>query len=544
MKSQLLFCKITGLFALLFFCSPQLMAQGGPLDPAFDTDGLIITDFTTDITGKSVAIQADGKIVVAGATSLWGIGDILVVRYNSDGSIDNSFDGDGFLSTPIAGGNSVAFGILVQSDAKILVAGNFNNGFDQDFVLVRYLSDGTLDNSFDGDGILVTDFGGMFNDGHSFALQVDGKIIVTGISSNAIGNNFTMVRYNSDGSLDNSFDGDGVVILDPSPYLFNTRISILPDAKLLVSGTADPDSGFRLLKFNSDGSVDTGFDFDGMVTTMLAFGNDNSYSHTVQSDGKIVVAGVSIPGFTFDVVVIRYNSDGSLDNTFDSDGVFTTDIAGSNQYVTTVKIQVDGKIVVTGTTEIPGTTNFALVRLLGDGTPDPSFDADGIVTTTFGVFNEMAWINGMAIQTDDKIVVVGDIFYSCCVDSTVCTHSEFTEHNSIAMARYLVTPFSGLVGGIYATPYPVDIAGFSDELATEMPIVFPNPCTSGILQTSIPLDNATLTFFGLSGEEVAVMKKISGTTVSLERSGLPEGVYFLRIQTDEIDRTEKIILHY
>ena len=192
-----------------------------------------------------------------------GSNDFALVRYNSDGTLDTSFSGDGKLTTAIGAGNDFGYSVTVQADGKILVAGASHNGSNYDFALVRYNSDGTLDTSFSGDGKLTTAIGASDDYGYSVTVQADGKILVAGYSANGSNNDFALVRYNSDGTLDTSFSGDG------------------------------------------------------KLTTAIGAGHDEGYSVTVQADGKILVAGYSSNGSNDDFALVRYNSDGTLDTSFD-----------------------------------------------------------------------------------------------------------------------------------------------------------------------------------------------------------------------------------
>ena len=271
-----------------------------------------------------------------------------MVRYNSDGSLDTSFDTDGIATTAI-GTNSDDAGraVAVQSDGKIIVAGTS----DRDFAVVRYNSDGSLDTSFDTDGIATTAISTNGPDsGRAVAVQSDGKIIVAGTSDFA----FAVVRYNGNGSLDTSFDTDGIATtaIGTNSDDSGRAVAVQSDGKIIVAGTSD--FAFAVVRYNSDGSLDTTFDTDGKTTVDPNLNSDSGYDGAfgvaVQADGKIVVAGVDGEQF----VVVRLNSDGSLDTTFDTDGIATTEIAGDvpvqNQDGSgALVLQSDGKIIVAGT---------------------------------------------------------------------------------------------------------------------------------------------------------------------------------------------------
>jgi len=366
--------------------------------------GIITTDFGFSELAYSMTIQADGKILLAGYSNNGGNDDFALARYNSNGSLDSSFDGDGKVITPMGLSNDVGRSVTVQADGKILVAGNSKNGSDYNFALVRYNPDGSLDSTFGSNGKITTSAGSGYDGGgdKSVTVQADGKILVAGTSSN----DFALVRYNSDGSLDTSFDGDGKVTTsissswDSLDYGFS--LAVQADGKILVAGAARP-NGFALVRYNSDGSLDTSFDSDGKVTTPVGSHSGYSKSVSIQADGKILLAGDSNDGSNnTDFALVRYNPNGSLDTSFDGDGKVTTAVGSNYDYGESFSVQADGKILVAGRSENGNKVfGFALVRYNSDGSLDTSFDGDGKVTTAGGVGQSVS------VQADGKILVAG-----------------------------------------------------------------------------------------------------------------------------------------
>ena len=205
--------------------------------------GKIITDLGGIDTGYGIALQNDGKILVAGGSTDSGLNfHLALLRYHADGSLDTSFSGNGIVIMN-TGQESLGFSLTVQPDGKILVAGSCDDGnAGGDFLLVRYNANGSLDSSFSGDGIVVTDFGGL-DIGFSVTTQSDGKILVGGSSSN----HFALARYNANGSLDSSFSGDGLVITDLGSSAVGSHVVVQPDGKILVAvAFIDFDSGNEL----------------------------------------------------------------------------------------------------------------------------------------------------------------------------------------------------------------------------------------------------------------------------------------------------------
>ncbi|HNL13877.1 MAG TPA: DUF4347 domain-containing protein, partial [Accumulibacter sp.] len=356
--------------------------------------------------GRSVTVQSDGKILVAGYSYNGSNNDFALVRYNTDGSLDTSFSNDGMLTTAIGSGDDIGYSVTVQPNGKILVAGYSHNGSNMDFALVRYNADGSLDTSFSNDGMLTTAVGTGNDYAYSVVLQPDGKILVAGEGIVA-NRDFALVRYNADGSLDTSFSGDGMLTTAIGPsYDVGYSVALQPDGKILVAGfRLNGDQDFAVVRYNADGSLDTSFSGDGMLTTAIGPGYDTAYSLAIQPDGKILVGGQAYNGANMDFALARYNADGSLDTSFSNDGMLLTAIGSSTDIGYSVTIQPDGKILVAGESFNGSKHNFALVRYNSDGSLDTSFSGDGMLTTAVGAGNDYAY--SVAVQLDGKILVTG-----------------------------------------------------------------------------------------------------------------------------------------
>lgn len=375
-------------------------STNGTLDNSFDADGMQTVGFPPD----AVAIQSDGKIVVAGSLTNGNDNDFALARYTVDGSIDNTFDGDGNQTTDF-GGDDFAAAIAIQSDNKIVVVGqSFNSGAN--FAVARYTTNGLLDNGFSGDGKQITDVSSSDDIAKCVVIQNDGKIVVGGYSWNGSANQFSLVRYNIDGIPDNSFNGNGKQLTDfGSEYIANS-LCLQSDGKLLIAGYtfAGGDADFALARFKTDGSVDNSFGNGGKQITNFS-GEDHANSVAVQSSGKIIVIGEENDGSDF--AIAQYSTDGILDNTFDEDGKLTDRLhlnQGSTFY-TSVAIQTDEKILAAGYTWNGDNYDFALARYNTNGTLDNTFSGDGRQNTDFSGGNDYAY--SLAIQNDGKIVVAG-----------------------------------------------------------------------------------------------------------------------------------------
>ena len=285
----------------------------GSLDTSFNGTGKVITSVGSSGSADSVAIQSDGKIVVAGSSVDGSTSGFALVRYNADGSLDTTFNGTGKVITPGGGANSVT----IQSDGRIIAAGSSGNNSSAAFTLVRYNADGTVDTSFNGTGKVITSVGNSRSGASDLAIQTDGKIVAAGYSlaesDNWTTTDFALVRYNPDGSLDTSFGGTGKILIpdsDSSDYA--NSLAIQPNGKIVVAGhrfIINISSDFVVVRLNPNGSLDTSFNGTGKVITSLSSAYEGASSVAIQSDGKIVVAGDTGPDEFKDFVVVRYQGD-------------------------------------------------------------------------------------------------------------------------------------------------------------------------------------------------------------------------------------------
>ena len=316
---------------------------------------------TTDIGMGSnseihgAVLQADGKIVMTAYTSTAGDYDIAVVRYHPDYSLDTTFDGDGVVTTAFGTTRDYGIDVAMQADGKLLVAGVSGEWPSYKYALARYNTDGSLDTSFSEDGKVAIDLGASVDYGNSIAVQADGKILVGGASWAGGQSNFGLLRFNPDGSLDTSFDGDGKVSTDfdlSSDSGTSTVVQV--DGKIIVAGDTDANGNldFALARYQADGSLDASFGVGGKVITAIGTGNDSARGMTLQSDGKILVSGYSNSGSNTDFAVIRYNTDGSLDLGFGNDGKVVIDTGSTSDDGFSVAVGADGRIWLAGASNV------------------------------------------------------------------------------------------------------------------------------------------------------------------------------------------------
>jgi uncharacterized delta-60 repeat protein len=392
-------------------------AAPGSIDPSFDGDGIATTDFGTSDLAFAVAIQSDDKIVVAGGCDIDDASHFCMARYNPDGTLDASFDSDGKVATPLEGGNATA--LAIQGDDKAVLAGScFVGGPAPSFCLARYNTDGSLDATFDSDGVVTTTIRSV-DSAAAVAIQADGKIVAAGgcFASGGSGYDFCLARYNANGSPDTTFDSDGQLSHPIGTGNDHARsVAIQDDNKIVAAGecVVGGITDFCLARYNADGSLDTTFDTDGKVTTAVGSGYDWGFGLALQDDDRIVVGGGCEPGR---FCLARYNTDGSLDPAFGSGGKVTAAVAG-DAFANDLAIQTDGRIVAAGGCLSGSFYVMCAARYNTNGALDTSFDTDGVAMADVYPGGDEG--TAVAIQLSGKIVVAG----RCFTDDTF-TASDF-----------------------------------------------------------------------------------------------------------------------
>ncbi len=399
----------------------------GTLDNSFDQDGILILQVSTSNDGASaVAVLPDAKIVIAGqmyagpATAA----DVYVFRLNPDGSIDTTFGTQGKTLVNFNNYNDEGNALSVLEDGKILVGGTAGLVNYADFGLFRLNADGSLDTSFGTGGKVTTtafQFGEYIQD---IKLQPDGKIVAAGWGFTGIGDDFFLVRYNPDGSLDTAFDGDGKVITATGERAYS--VAIYPDGRIAAAGYGPhlggglPNDDFVVVRYNQDGSLDSSFGSGGVVRTAVG-NNDDAYDAVLQPDGKLVVAGaIESGGFKFGL--IRYNLDGTLDQSFGTSGVALTPVGTIEDKAFSLKLRPDGKFIAAGSSfSSSSSRDFAIVGYIANGGPDPSIGFPGRITTALRTSLDAA--NDVVIQPDGKIIAVGSSRSNNFDDFAICRYN-------------------------------------------------------------------------------------------------------------------------
>jgi len=379
--------------AILLMPSLELLGQGAPgdPDPTFGVGGKVITDLGANDLASALVLQPDGKLVALGVSSTTDEAfDFILARYLPDGSLDSAFGVGGTVTTDVGAQDSPR-ALILQPDGKLVMAG----GADCDFALVRYLTNGGLDPTFGVGGKVITDFGFCEGAG-ALALQLDGKLVAAGLPG------FSLARYLPNGSLDSTFGVEGKVTTVVSADGVNGLV-LQPDGKLVASGGF---GNFELARYLPDGSLDPAFGVGGKVSTDFG-GFETAGPVVLQPDGKLVAAGGAGPGGgTVDFALARYLPNGSLDPTFGVEGKMTTDFSGveGTDGAGALIRQPDGKLVAAGRACPDFACDFALARYLSDGSLDSTFGAGGRVVTDFGG-NDGA--GTLVLQPDGKLVAAG-----------------------------------------------------------------------------------------------------------------------------------------
>ena len=393
------------------------LTTAGALDTTFDTDGIVSLS-PDHFEPYGLAIQSNGRIVVAGTSSIFAGGDISTARLLTTGVLDPTFDTDGIAVTAVYPGDSQARSMMVQTDGKIVVGGGPGaNGSETEAAIIRYNSNGSLDTSFDGDGIKLSNLSigsgdKYFND---LAAQPDGKILAMGdttysIASLFVVEDFTIFRLNIDGSFDTSFDGNGIVRSQWCEQ--GSDLVLQTDGKIVAIGTQErsmipSDSGVCTQRFDDDGSVDTSLNFvaaDGMMKQTVLSSQEFSSVEAIAAwpNGKIYVAGWGeVPNQSYNTAkLIRLNANGTLDTSFIDEGIFEYTNSSTSTYFNDLKVLSDGSFFVAGEAGIP--QGGIIAKFTSSGNLDTTFSGDGIFTT-----NSISRIYGLAVQSDGKIIGCG-----------------------------------------------------------------------------------------------------------------------------------------
>lgn len=523
----------------------------GSLDTAFSADGLVSTNIGSgNAIANAVVVRSDDRIYAAGTSYNGSNADFTVVRYHTNGTLDTAFSSDGIVTTDFNSADDGANAMTLDANGMVVVAGYARNGANRNFAVARYRTDGSLDTAFSADGKQTINFAASSDDmAYGVAIQSDGRIVLGGHSHNNTQTHFAMARLLTDGTLDGSFDGDGMAVSSvDTTHGIQAHALVLQNEKIILAGRSlQLENRSILARFNSDGSADTSFgtagyyvqsystgddvyygvavdssnrivavghalnanmdfltvrvlnttasslgldssfDSDGIVITTVGAGDDISIGMAYKS-GMLSLVGRSHNGANFDFAAARYSFDGALANSghldasFGSSGVVTTSVSGNNDLAHAVAVQSNFSVVVAGATYNGSNDDMLLLRYTSGGTLDTSFDTDGIVTITPGTGDDRAY--DLAIDANNRIVLAG-----MSANGAV---------NQFVVARYLSNgaPDTGFDGdGVALTTF----GGSSDDVALAVAVQSDNKIIAGGFTHNNTVNGFALSRYGTNG---------------------------------------------
>lgn len=489
-------------------------AQTGYLDTTFSGDGIVVysADQGSDAV-TSLAIQPDGKILAVGTSANY----FRLARFYANGSLDSLF-AQRMLQNVVIG---TSYACIIQPDSEMIVVGAAASRFH----IARYLNTGFFSPTFGSVGQVSIDFGpGGSDAANAVALQNDGKIVVDGVSTAAMdtdGNifqRFAVARLDSNGTPDSTFSDDGKLVT----YVTSTNsvayaVAVQTDGKIVAAGKAqtgahDFEVSVALVRYNTDGSLDTTFGTGGIVVTNFDSVFQQAYAMVIQPDNKILIAG-NVGGASTGFLVARYNTNGTLDTSFN--GGHSVGLYGAAK---SIALQTDGKIVTAGWST-DSHYDFGIMRWKANGTPDNSFGSAGILETVVGTDDAEA--NAVAIQPDGKIVAAG---YS----RIPLGYTDF------ALVRYLPS-------------FNVGIIDFT--LPDNTLLVYPNPLhENNTLEYTLNTEEIiSIKMFDMQGKAVGSFIENAKQEPGLYKQAinlpgsLPPGGYILTISSDAGQKSVRLV---
>ncbi|MBX7050907.1 MAG: hypothetical protein K1X54_02625 [Flavobacteriales bacterium] len=460
---------------LLIFSSIKFLAQPGTPDPTFNGNGKFSYDFGNQDNLQCVAVQPNDQKIVTAGTSLTAAfaGRLIVMRHLTDGTLDESFSNDGIIMIENYT-ESYAYACHVGTDGKITIAGAAADPTYQfSSIVLRFHEDGTPDETFGDNGVARHELSPLDDFAYNMAVQSDGKIIIAGTATNDSYLNIpTVVRLLDNGELDPDFGNNGIAqveVLEADNKFYDVkidsqnRIVACGHVGLPLTSTGQFNFDVMVARFLSDGSIDQSFGTDGMTIIPVSEEYvETGFGLSIGNQDQIIVAGyTTLPDFSFDALLIQLDSDGNLDSGFSGDGIQTFQFAVQDVFYD-VTLDENDNILAGGTSGgfFMDDRDFLLMRVLDDGTPDNGFAGDG--SSMESVFSGFDEANAIALQEDGKMILAGKTFSGT--------------NNDVAVIRYLN---SGTIG--------------IEKVSSNTFNLSPNPACAG----------STINLFGLSHHEVS-----------------------------------------
>ncbi|MBL7818611.1 MAG: T9SS type A sorting domain-containing protein [Saprospiraceae bacterium] len=513
---------LTTYFILITFLA--FTQTQGSLDASFGTNGIVKSSLSS-LSDRSTAIieQKDGKILVYGHSidlaTFTAVPSTQLVRYNTNGTLDSTFGILGKVNTKSDTAGYYGFAIALQLDGKIVVAGLQNNNL----CVMRYNSNGTLDLSFDSDGIAVLKIQGNVSEAHTLAIQPDGKILVAGSIAlfNAPSSYAFLVRFNTNGSLDNTFNSIGYVknILSSNSIDGAYDMVIQSDGKILICGysVVTETTGYNytsfVYRYNTNGTIDNTFGVNGVAKQS----NSRATSIKLMSNGKMVVGGLIYDNVSFNPIssngIYRYNVNGTLDNTFGTNGVVKSN-SGKGAY--DMALQRDSKIVLLS-------TDIATVGQINRDIVISRYTVNGILDTTFAI---------KGVATTKNAIGISDPRITLQADGKILVCGEVKENNK---SNFTVLRYNNNIG-----------TSVKSIETTAKVSVYPNPFQSDVKIKLYDLDveKLQLRISDAFGQIVVVKnyeKLYKEHDISINLEQLPSGLYFITLNSDKIFQSQSLL---
>ena len=524
--------KITWSLAIGLFAGMNLNGYSQVLveDAAFGTEGLVQWGIGDALEHSNevgqILEQPDGKIIFGGMNESAGSFYFTVARMLEDGTPDNAFGTNGVtMHQLIDGEDCFLFDLELQADGKILACGFTSDGMSTQAAVVRYKTNGTIDSTFATNGIFLQDLDPMTME-YATAIEVlsDGKILVGGINADFMTDaDLFVTRLNDNGTLDNTFNGTGYTVVNQDgSQEFVIRMEVQADSKIVLAGYSFvdgvTDEDVLVVRLDENGVPDDAFGTNGFVVMPLGDTDDEVTDLAIQTDGKILVtvnaAFNTDIDVEYDFALVRLNTDGTPDGGFGTGGIVLTDFDGTetqDEYSNTLAIDENDKIVVGGFISTDMGETIALLRYNADGTLDTGFDEDGFFTEDYG-FNQTAF--SLAIQEDEKILAMGMI--------------QSDAGSDFSIARYKL----------------VDDAGMDNAESAITAEIYPNP-TTGVVKISVAQESdiQKLEVLNMAGQVVYEQTLINASqrNFELDLTAEKEGVYLVRITGAESFETLRFV---
>lgn len=519
MKKTLHFLKIS-LSLMLCSFSFNATAQNYNLDSTFNSNGIKVFNFTNNIDRAfGCVLQPDEKLIAVGLSRNFSTNyfELSFVRLNVDGTVDVTFGTNGFSYVSMGAQQSIGGQtpfLKLDSEGRIVAVNSGNGGGSLDMMICRLDSNGVLDASFNNTGVLFVDMTGANTQpdlATAFDFDSTGNIYVIGTTRTGgtpLDNNFAVVKITPSGQLDLSFNGTGKKLFNPlSGSEFGRGIAVQTDGKIVFGGNAG--GNFYITRIDSTGAIDPTFNTAGTAAIGFA-GFADMYALDIDNQGRIVASG-SFSSATEDAAIGRLLPTGFPDNTFGTNGKASFNFINGDDFIRTMIILSDNKILLGGSiTNATTGQNFLIARIDTNGTKDLTFNTTGFYTKSISTANNDDEGNGMAIMNDGRIVMCGTTVISSAVNEDV------------AFMRI--------------KPLPVN-TGINEMNASVFLSAYPNPCYDILIINSLKQSLATLS--DLEGRVVATLKLNEGNN-SINMGGYVNGIYLLKTMNGQVARIVKM----